>query len=84
MQVRHCTIERRLLTLKEAAHYCGVSVPMFQKHCPLRPVALGPGPRLRRFDRQNLDQWIDDLGNGQQIEKDWLAELERNHDGHQS
>lgn len=84
MQIKQQTGDRRLLTLKEAAHYCGVSVPMFEKHCPLRPVALGPGPRLRRFDRQNLDHWIDDLGNGLRTEKDWLAELDRSHDGHQN
>jgi len=43
MQIKQQSVERRLLTLKEAARDCGISVPMFVRPCPLRPVALGPG-----------------------------------------
>lgn len=80
MQRKERRIGPRLLTLNEAALYCGVSVPTFRNRCPIRPVALGPGTKLQRYDRQTLDQWIDDLGKGQLEKMDWLAELDRNND----
>jgi hypothetical protein len=67
----------RLLTRREAAAYCGVSVPTFEGVCPVRPIALGNAKRLERFDRISLDGWINSLAlNGPEIGKDWLAELE--------
>lgn len=80
MQTKERRIGPRLLTLKEAALYCGVSVSIFRSRCPIRPVALGPGPKLRRFDRQSLDEWIDALGNDQLSTRDWLAELDHSDD----
>lgn len=68
----------RLLTRREAAAYCGVSVPTFEGICPIKPIALGHGKRLERFDRLSLDMWISSLAySGPQTSKDWLAELER-------
>jgi hypothetical protein len=66
----------RLLTLQQAAAYCGVSVPTFVGICPIKAVALGNSKRLERFDRIFLDKWIDSLTATQlPIGKDWLSEL---------
>jgi hypothetical protein len=70
------TIIPRLLTRRQAAAYCGVSVPTFDGICPIKAVALGTGKRLERFDRISLDRWISSLAAGQlPVSKDWLAEL---------
>jgi predicted DNA-binding transcriptional regulator AlpA len=51
----------RLVTLTDAARYCGVSAPVLRGVCPVRPISLGPGKRLERFDLHDLDAWIDTL-----------------------
>jgi hypothetical protein len=51
----------RLLTLTNAAHYCGVSSPVLKSVCPVRPISLGIGRRLERFDVRDLDVWIEGL-----------------------
>jgi hypothetical protein len=71
----------RLLARAEAAASCGVSVPIFSAQCPIRPVALGTGKRLERYDVRALDQWIDALSNGASSStKNWLAALEPEYD----
>jgi hypothetical protein len=73
----------RLLTRKQAAVYCNVSLRTFLGLCPVQPVALGPGKRLQRYDLRALDQWIDTLpGDKASYEKDWLARLDSAHDDH--
>ena len=68
------TPSSRLLTLTDAAAYCGVSSATFRAICPLAPIALGPGKRLERFDRARLDEWIDQLGGNVSFgERNWLA-----------
>jgi hypothetical protein len=51
----------RLLSLGEAARYCGVSATHFEKHCPMRPIKIG---QRRLWDVKGLDAWIDILGGG--------------------
>jgi hypothetical protein len=52
----------RLLTRADAAKYCRLSVTVFSRVCPVRPIELESGnQRLLRFDVQDLDKWIDDL-----------------------
>jgi hypothetical protein len=59
---------RRLLTKSQAATYCGLSVATFDVVCPVRPIALGEGARMRRYDVQKIDKWVDGLqGDGQSI-----------------
>lgn len=71
----------RLLTRRQAAQYCSVSVETFNMHCPVPPIALGPGKRLERFDVRQLDHWIETLSTpSATAKKDWLATLEE-HDG---
>jgi hypothetical protein len=72
----------RLLTRRQAAEYCSVSIETFAAHCPVRPISLGPGKRLERYDIVALDHWIDLLnGGGVGPSKDWLAALEDEDDG---
>lgn len=59
--------EPRMLDRVEAARYCGYSVPTFAAICPVRPVTMTYDPtrstrsrrRLERYDRFDLDKWID-------------------------
>ena len=69
-------IEPRLLTKEQAASYCGVSAPVFSDRCPVAPVALGEGERLRRWDRAALDAWIDSLSGTREVsEIDWIERV---------
>ena len=49
----------RLLRRSNAAAYCGFSVPTFVRICDVAPLDLGN--RLQRWDRHDLDGWIDRL-----------------------
>lgn len=72
---RH-SIEPRLLTKEQAASYCGISTPVFSDKCPVQPVALGEGDRLRRWDRAALDAWIDTLYKRVETsEIDWISRV---------
>jgi hypothetical protein len=49
--------------------------------CPVRPIALGPGKRLERYDVRALDAWIDNLSQRDSaVRTDWLAVLDAKHD----
>jgi hypothetical protein len=72
----------RLLTREQAAAYCGVSLPTFMGICPVRPIALGAGKRLERYDLRALEQWIDTFsGDKASCGRDWLAALDAKDDG---
>lgn len=77
---RSLNVAPRLLTRQQAAAFIGVSEPTFLVVCPIRPIALGPGKRLERYDIRALDLWIDELGQRELINTDWLAALDTNHD----
>lgn len=47
----------RLLTLGEAAAYCRLSRGLFEAECKVRPIIFGLN--TVRFDRHDLDEWID-------------------------
>jgi hypothetical protein len=52
-------IEPRLMTRAEAAAYCGFSPSVFERECPVVPMSFGDR-RLERYDRFDLDHWIED------------------------
>jgi len=54
-------ITPRLLTKSQAAHYCGLSASTFGGTCPVRPIALGHGVRMQRYDVWDINKWIDSL-----------------------
>ncbi len=70
---------KRLLSRQEAAAYCGMSVPVFERLCPIAPLDLG-GARLHRWDVARIDAWIDSM-QGQLIasndedDEAWLAKV---------
>lgn len=55
------TITPRLLTKSQAAQYCGMAVGTFGDTCPVRPIALGHGVRMHRYDVCDLNKWIESL-----------------------
>lgn len=64
----------RLLTRAAAAEYCAIGVTAFNAVCPVRPIALGRGKRMERFDSHALDLWIDSLAsNSSEQRRDWLT-----------
>ena len=68
----------RLLTRQQAAAYCGVSVGTFNHVCRVRPVALGAGARMERFDIVEIDKWISNFHvKKDKNEVDWISILEK-------
>lgn len=66
----------RLLSLRDAAAYCGLPVRNFRKHIGIQPIRLGPH---ERWDRQKLDAYIDGLQGkqGKVTGGDWRDAVER-------
>jgi hypothetical protein len=56
------TIYKRMFDVTEAADYCGMATKHFKALCPVVPVALAN--RIERFDKRDLDQWIDNVKTG--------------------
>lgn len=53
---------RRMLSMKEAAEYCGLPAKGFEKNCGVAPVEMREGIRL--YDMRDLDSWIDGFKTG--------------------
>jgi hypothetical protein len=53
---------RRMLTVREAAAYCGLTPKRFPLECSVSPVEMPGGAKL--YDMRDLDQWIDGLKDG--------------------
>ncbi|UVT20060.1 MAG: helix-turn-helix domain-containing protein [Nitrospira sp.] len=51
-------IERRLLTIQEAAQYTGLSVHTLYTMTSQKRIPYVKVGRLTRFDRETLDKWI--------------------------
>ncbi len=68
--------EKRMLNEAEAASYCGLLAKHFKAICTVQPVLLGG--RERRFDKRDLDQWIDHekAGGAELTRESILARLE--------
>jgi hypothetical protein len=75
------TIEPRLLDRSQAAAYCGISLAVFTVRCPVRPLPMGKGKRLERYDIRDLDEWIDRLGarSASPEAVDWLEKMDAPH-----
>lgn len=69
----------RLMTPARAAAYCDMSLTAFRSRCPVAPIDFGD-KRLDRYDRRDIDEWIDGLRNsvaGIISVSDALAEFKR-------
>ncbi len=65
---------RRLLTVSEAASYCGVSAPTLKAHIRVPPVKIGNSVR---YDVKELDRWLDSRSQSEPISgDDWLGRLD--------
>jgi hypothetical protein len=49
----------RLLSRSQSAAYCGISESAFARICPVAPLDLGMN--VIRYNRRQLDAWIDGL-----------------------
>lgn len=57
-------IEPRLLKREQAAAYCGMAAATFGANCGVVPKRVFEGERGLRWDRFDLDRWIDSLSAG--------------------
>ena len=53
---------QRMLKLKEAAVYCDLPMSRFRALCSIQPVLFAE--RIERWDRQDLDDWLDSFKSG--------------------
>lgn len=45
----------------QAAAYCGLSVGLFEKLCPVKPIRFTKSSHGKRYPRKRLDEWLDTL-----------------------
>jgi hypothetical protein len=50
-------IQPRMMSDVDSADYCGMPTKHFKATCPVQPVNMGG--RVLRYDKQDLDKWID-------------------------
>lgn len=50
----------RLLAHSQAAAYCSMPRTTFDRICNVRPIIF-PGEAVKRYDRRDLDAWIEGL-----------------------
>lgn len=49
----------RMMTKEQAAVYCGRPVKVFERECPVSPIAFPNNDR--RWDVHDLDEWLDSI-----------------------
>lgn len=64
---------RLLLSVEQAADYCGVSVNTFRAHVKVAPVKIGNSVR---YDRRALDRWAASQNASPLTGEDWLEKLD--------
>lgn len=68
-------MEKRLLSLQEAADYCGIPKRNFKKNMPVQTIRLGPH---ELWDIRSIDSYIDGLqGVSHSGSIDWSEAIER-------
>ncbi|WP_246659085.1 hypothetical protein [Rhizobium sp. FY34] len=55
-------VQPRMMSLRQAADYVGLSVKRFPSACPVIPISM-PGD-VTLYDVRDLDRWVDDLKTG--------------------
>jgi hypothetical protein len=66
-------ISKRMLSKREAAEHCGRSLKRFEAECAVRPIRFPNGDT--RYDRHDLDRWLDDLKENAQNSEDIIKRL---------
>lgn len=57
---------QRLLKMPQAASYLNMSIKEFRTICPVAPIDLGTGRDGLRYDRADLDQWLESIKSSNQ------------------
>jgi predicted DNA-binding transcriptional regulator AlpA len=57
VSARTYDVEPRLLTKRQAAQFCGMSIPSFDRFCDVRPIQYGK--RLKLYYSKDLTEWIE-------------------------
>ena len=70
----HLNLQPRMLTAQQAAEYLGYNSTDLLRHIPVKAVRLMPVNGQPRWDRRQLDAWLDELGGA--------ANTAANDDGH--
>ena len=52
-------IAPRLLSKRQAAAFCGMSIESFSGNCDVMPIRVQPGLRGLRYDIEDLADWIE-------------------------
>lgn len=55
-----------MMNQREAADYAGLAAKRFKAHCPVQPIEVAPSEL--RWDKVDLDQWLDGLKFGTKSE----------------
>lgn len=63
---------RRMLSVREAAEYCGEPIKRFPTLCPINPVLMPSGKAM--YDLHDLDEWLDGLKSDQPNSDDEIIE----------
>lgn len=68
----------RLLTLEQAATYCGMKPEILIRICPVSPIQAPRDGRSPCYDRCELDSWIAGkcAASGKSAWQDWVALME--------
>jgi len=56
------------LTQSQAAAYCGLCASNFKLACPVQPLTMLD--RIARYDRHDLDRWLDSLSTFRPFKED--------------
>ena len=48
-----------MLSVREAAEYCGLGLKAFPRECSISPIEMPNGHKL--YDMRDLDTWLDGL-----------------------
>lgn len=63
----------RLMSKEQAASYCNMDVKMFLRTCPVGPKAFPD--HIHRWDRNEIDDWLDNYGGDNLTAEDWLRRI---------
>lgn len=67
-------VQPRMISLKQAADYVGLPLKRFPRICSVRPVEMPESEK--RYDIRDLDQWLDQLKEGDtEADQDILERL---------
>ncbi|NFV80061.1 hypothetical protein [Magnetospirillum aberrantis] len=61
----------RLMSVDQAAAYCGLSGEAFRQHVTVQPLRFG---RRVLYDRMKIDSWLDEISSNGGVDVDAMIE----------